>query len=189
VPAAPIAWNGLVFIGNAGSDFKGGKGRMYALDAKTGAIVWEFYLVPKSEGDPVSGPQVTSPLDGSTWKSLPGMPISGGGTWTSTSIGIDPGKSFDIAKLDAAVRKAIEDAPAAAQKLMQWKIPTLARVANHWSMNTDTMGVYGNYGKGENSERYLGVRIPPAGLKPDYVGQARAFADKLAERLGCADRK
>jgi menaquinone-dependent protoporphyrinogen IX oxidase len=44
-------------------------------------------------------------------------------------------------------------------------------------------------GKGENSERYLGVRIPPAGLKPDYVGQARAFADKLAERLGCADRK
>ena len=28
---------------------------------------------------------------------------------------------------------------------MEWKIPTLARVANHWSMNTDTMGVYGNY--------------------------------------------
>jgi len=38
VPAAPIAWNGLVFIGNAGGDFKGGKGRMYALDAKTGKI-------------------------------------------------------------------------------------------------------------------------------------------------------
>jgi hypothetical protein len=28
---------------------------------------------------------------------------------------------------------------------MEWKIPTLARVVNHWSMNTDTMGVYGNY--------------------------------------------
>ena len=27
--------------------FKGVKGRMYALDAKTGEIVWEFYLVPK----------------------------------------------------------------------------------------------------------------------------------------------
>jgi alcohol dehydrogenase (cytochrome c) len=26
VPAAPIAWQGLVFIGNAGGDFKGGKG-------------------------------------------------------------------------------------------------------------------------------------------------------------------
>ena len=28
---------------------------------------------------------------------------------------------------------------------MEWKVPTLARVANGWSMNTDTMGVYGNY--------------------------------------------
>ena len=72
VPAAPIAWNGLVFIGNAGGDYKGGKGRMYALDAKTGKIVWEFYLVPKSEGDPVRGPQGASPLDNSTWKNVPG---------------------------------------------------------------------------------------------------------------------
>ena len=47
-PSAPIAWNGLVFIGNAGGDNKGVKGRMYALDAKTGKIVWEFYLVPKT---------------------------------------------------------------------------------------------------------------------------------------------
>ena len=56
-PAAPIAWNGLVFIGNAGGDNKGVKGRMYALDAKTGKIVWEFYLVPKAEGDPIRGPR------------------------------------------------------------------------------------------------------------------------------------
>jgi hypothetical protein len=50
-PAAPIAWNGLVFIGNAGGDVKGVKGRMYALDAETGKIVWEFYLVPKGARD------------------------------------------------------------------------------------------------------------------------------------------
>ena len=68
VPAAPIAWNGLVLIGNAGGDFKGGKGRMYALDAKTGKVVWEFYLVPKTEGDPVLGPQGTSPLNTDTWE-------------------------------------------------------------------------------------------------------------------------
>jgi alcohol dehydrogenase (cytochrome c) len=86
VPAAPIAWEGLVFIGNAGGDEKGGKGRMYALDAKTGSIVWEFYLVPKSDGDPVRGPQGASPLENSTWKNVPGVPITGAGTWTSYSL-------------------------------------------------------------------------------------------------------
>src|SRR5208283_230089 len=60
-------------------------------------------------------------------------------------IGIEPGKSFDVSKVDPVVRKALENAPAAAQKLMEWKVPTIARVVNGWSMNTDTMGVYGNY--------------------------------------------
>ena len=86
VPAAPIAWQGLVFIGNAGGDFKGAKGHMYALDAKTGKIVWQFFLVPKTEGDTVRGPEGASPLDTSTWKNVPGAPISGGGTWTSTTL-------------------------------------------------------------------------------------------------------
>ena len=91
-PAAPIAWNGLVFIGNAGGDIKGVKGRMYALDAKTGKIVWEFYLVPKSPGDPERGPQAQSPLDASTWKTPSGSPITGGATWTSYTI--DPEKGL-----------------------------------------------------------------------------------------------
>src|SRR5215813_7396915 len=63
VPAAPIAWDGLVIVGNAGGDFKGGKGRMYALDARTGRIVWEFFLVPRAEGEAARGPQGASPLD------------------------------------------------------------------------------------------------------------------------------
>ena len=86
VPAAPIAWNGLVFVGNAGGDFKGGKGRMYAIDAKTGNIVWEFFLVPKSEGDTVRGPQGATPLNKSTWRNVPGAPISGGGAWTPATL-------------------------------------------------------------------------------------------------------
>jgi alcohol dehydrogenase (cytochrome c) len=86
-PAAPIAWNGLVFIGNAGGDIKGVKGRMYALDAKTGKIVWESYLVPKTSGDPTRGPQGTSPLNTSTWgNALHGVPITGGASWTSYTL-------------------------------------------------------------------------------------------------------
>ena len=60
-------------------------------------------------------------------------------------IGIEPGKSFDFDKLDPVVKKALESAPEAAQQLIQSKIATLARVANGWSINTDTMGVYSNY--------------------------------------------
>ena len=92
VPAAPIAWNGLVFVGNAGGDIKGVKGRMYALDAKTGKIVWEFYLVPKSETDPTRGPQGASPLNAASWgNSRPGVPITGGATWTTYSLDPDTG--------------------------------------------------------------------------------------------------
>ena len=92
VPAAPIAWNGLVFIGNAGGDLKGVKGRMYAIDAKTGKIVWEFYLVPKAEGDPTRGPLGASPLNASTWgNSQKGVPITGGATWASYTLDPDTG--------------------------------------------------------------------------------------------------
>src|SRR5262245_41559896 len=59
-------------------------------------------------------------------------------------IGFEVGKSFDLARADPAIKAGFASAPDAAQKLMQWKIPTMARVANGWSMNTDTMGVYGN---------------------------------------------
>ncbi|MGJ0452809.1 MAG: pyrroloquinoline quinone-dependent dehydrogenase [Methylocystis sp.] len=105
-PAAPIAWNGLVFIGNAGGDFKGVKGRMYALDAATGRIVWEFYLVPKQPGDPTRGPQGETPLDASSWKMAADSPISGGATWTSYTLdpqtgllyvpGGNPAPDFDV---------------------------------------------------------------------------------------------
>ena len=60
-------------------------------------------------------------------------------------IGFEPGKNFDLEKADPAVKQGLDSAPEDAQKLMAWKTPTLARVVNYWSMNTDTMGVYGNY--------------------------------------------
>jgi hypothetical protein len=60
-------------------------------------------------------------------------------------IGIEAGKNFDYEKLDASVRQALEKAAADGLKEMYAKLPTFARVANGWQMNTDTMGVYGNY--------------------------------------------
>jgi len=94
VSAAPIAWNGLVFIGDAGGDAKGGKGRMYALDAKSGKIVWEFFLVPRTEGDRPRGPEGLSPLDLSSWGNAAGFPISGGATWTSYTLDEKAGEVY-----------------------------------------------------------------------------------------------
>jgi hypothetical protein len=87
-------------------------------------------------------------------------------------IGFEPGKSFDIAKADATVRKAIDDAPAQAQKLMAWKVPTLARAANNWSMNTDTMGVYGNYylKRAIVAQVGLGANLPEDAIYPGSIG-------------------
>jgi hypothetical protein len=39
------------------------------------------------------------------------------------------------------------------------------------------------FAKGEMRERYLGVKIPPTNLKPDFGDQARAFANQLADSL------
>src|SRR4029077_21030733 len=87
-------------------------------------------------------------------------------------IGIEPGKSFDIEKVAPAVKKAIEDAPTAARALMAWKIPTLARVANNWSMNTDTMGVYGNYylKRAIVAQVGLGANLPEDAIYPLNLG-------------------
>ena len=83
-------------------------------------------------------------------------------------IGIEPGKSFDITKVDPAVQKALESVPEDAQRLMAWKLPTLARVANGWSMNTDTMGVYGNYylKRALVTQFGLGANLPEDAIYP-----------------------
>jgi len=95
VSAAPIAWNGLVFIGNALGDVKGVKGRMYALAAEDGRIVWETYLVPKEPEDPVRGPQGRMPASAiTTWENAPDVPISGGATWTSYTLDPATGRLY-----------------------------------------------------------------------------------------------
>lgn len=59
-------------------------------------------------------------------------------------LGIKPG-GFDFASAPAPVRAGLERAAADGLRHMKEKVPTLARVTNGWQMNTDTMGVFGNF--------------------------------------------
>jgi alcohol dehydrogenase (cytochrome c) len=80
--AAPIAWNGLVFIGPAGSDF-GIQGRMNAYDAKTGKMVWRFNTVPNPD-EPAA----------KTWHIPASMKHGGGGSWSSYTLDPATGELF-----------------------------------------------------------------------------------------------
>ena len=73
IPMAPIAANGLVYVGNAGGDQANVTGHVYALDAKDGHMVWRFDVVPGT------GPARA------TWTN-PKYPISGGAFWTSFTL-------------------------------------------------------------------------------------------------------
>jgi hypothetical protein len=87
-------------------------------------------------------------------------------------IGFLPGESFSLEKADPAVRAALASAPEEAQKFMAWKLPSLARVVNGWSMNTDTMGVYGNYylKRAIIADAGLGANLPEDAIYPLNIG-------------------
>jgi alcohol dehydrogenase (cytochrome c) len=79
MPMAPIAANGLVYVGNAGGDQVGVTGHVYALDAKDGHVVWRFDVVP------ASGPARA------TWPNADRVPITGGAFWTSFALDTEAG--------------------------------------------------------------------------------------------------
>jgi alcohol dehydrogenase (cytochrome c) len=82
-PAAPLAWGGLVFIGNAGGDNFGVTGRMMALDARTGGVVWRHELVASAGEAGRSWPPGTEVI-----------PRTGGATWTSYALDTLAGSLF-----------------------------------------------------------------------------------------------
>jgi alcohol dehydrogenase (cytochrome c) len=79
MPMAPIAANGLVFIGNAGGDQTGVTGHVYAFDAETGEVVWRFDVVPDE------------PAVRATWANADRLPVTGGAFWTSFTLDADKG--------------------------------------------------------------------------------------------------
>jgi hypothetical protein len=87
-------------------------------------------------------------------------------------LGIEVGKSFDIDKADPVVNKALERAPQGARELMKWMTPRLARVVNGWTMNTDTVGVYGNYylKRAIVTQFLLGANLPEDTIYPLNLG-------------------
>jgi alcohol dehydrogenase (cytochrome c) len=83
VPMAPIAWHGMVFVGNAGGDAYDVRGRVYALDERDGHVVWQFDVVPDS------GPARA------TWRNhSPDVPPSGGAFWTTFGLDTARGVLF-----------------------------------------------------------------------------------------------
>jgi alcohol dehydrogenase (cytochrome c) len=82
MPMAPLAWNGMVFIGNAGGDSYGITGRVYALDQRDGRVIWRFDAVPDS------GPARAS------WRNRPDVPITGGAFWTTFGLDTTRGTLF-----------------------------------------------------------------------------------------------
>lgn len=96
VPAAPIAWSGLVFVGNAGGDNYGVRGRMHALDAATGRIIWSFDMVPaehpaQKSSAPAARAGTPEARQSASWGNASDVPIAGGGTWTSYTLDPESG--------------------------------------------------------------------------------------------------
>jgi hypothetical protein len=83
-------------------------------------------------------------------------------------IGIEPGKNFEISKTGPVVQRGLDSVAQDAQKLMAWKLPTVARVVNGWSMNADTVGVYGNYylKRAITTQQGLGANVPQDAFYP-----------------------
>ena len=80
--SAPIAWNGMVFMGLAGGDW-GIRGVMMGFDAANGKQLWKFYTIPMG-----------NERGAETWK-LPETAKRGGGAmWTSYTLDPQTGELF-----------------------------------------------------------------------------------------------
>jgi len=80
--AAPLAWQGVVYMGVAGSDW-GMRGRVVAFDARTGRELWRFNTIPRG-----------TETGADTWKNKDATLIGGGGIWGAMSLDVREGELF-----------------------------------------------------------------------------------------------
>jgi alcohol dehydrogenase (cytochrome c) len=82
VGAAPLVWNGLVFIGKAGGDW-GIHGHMMAFHLKDGSPAWAFDLIPTG-----------NETGAHTWRNPQSAQHGGGAAWTAYALDRASGTLF-----------------------------------------------------------------------------------------------
>src|SRR5262245_29261232 len=80
--AAPLAWQGVVYMGVGGSEL-GVRGRVLAFDAVTGRELWRFNTIPMGKE-----------TGAETWKKPETAKTGGGGVWGAMSLDVTTGELF-----------------------------------------------------------------------------------------------
>jgi alcohol dehydrogenase (cytochrome c) len=81
IAAAPIVWQGRIYLGNAGSDV-GAIGHIRAFDVRDGRRLWNFDVVP------------THGVGADTWPTDPNKVRAGGGMYTSYALDTTDGSLY-----------------------------------------------------------------------------------------------
>jgi len=82
IGAAPIVWNGIVYVGKAGGDW-GIRGRMMAFRVEDGSLAWAFDLIPAG-----------SETGADTWKDPASSEHGGGAAWVTYALDRETGTLF-----------------------------------------------------------------------------------------------
>jgi len=77
-------------------------------------------------------------------------------------LGVGPGPAFDGSGLDAGEREELEAGVADAKRGIAEALVHIGSTANGWRMNTDTMGVYGNFYLKRALVAHIGLGANPA---------------------------
>ena len=80
--AAPLAWQGVVYMGISGSEL-GARGRVLAFDAVTGKELWRFHTIPMGKE-----------TGAETWLKPETAKTGGGGVWGALSLDVSSGELF-----------------------------------------------------------------------------------------------
>ncbi len=82
ITSAPLYYNGTVYVGGSGGEY-GIRGRLTAIDAKTGKIKWRTYMIP-GPGEP----------GGNTWPKNGSYKHGGAGIWNTPTVNPKTGTLF-----------------------------------------------------------------------------------------------